>query len=39
MKINKYRAYEIEKAKIESLNLPYDDREKALRDLARRLKI
>lgn len=39
MKTNKYITYEIEKAKIESLNLPYDDREKAMRDLARRLKI
>jgi hypothetical protein len=39
MKINKYRAYEIEKAKIESLNLPHEQYEKAMRDLARRLKI
>lgn len=39
MKTNKYIAYEIEKAKIESLNLPHEQYEKALRDLARRLKI
>ena len=39
MKTNKYIAYEAEKAKIESLNLPYEEYEKALRELARRLKI
>lgn len=39
MKTNKYITYEIEKAKIESLNLPHEQYEKALRDLARRLKI
>lgn len=38
-KINKYRLYEQEKKRIDKLELSFSDREKALRDLARRLKI
>ena len=37
--INKYRLYEQEKKRIEKLELSFLEREKALRDLVRRLKI
>jgi hypothetical protein len=36
---NKYRLYEQEKKRIDEVKLSFSDREKALRDLARRLKI
>jgi tRNA U34 2-thiouridine synthase MnmA/TrmU len=39
MKGNKYIIYEAEKAKLDQLNLPYEEYEKALRELAMRLKI
>lgn len=39
MKENKYIEYETEKAKLERLNLPYEEYEQALRELADRLKL
>ena len=38
-KITKDMLYEAEKDKLERLNLPHKEYERALRDLARRLKI
>lgn len=39
MKKNKYITYEKEKAKLDQLNLPYEEYERKLRELARKLKI
>ena len=37
--MNKYTVYEYEKAKLNQLNLDYEQYERALRELARRLKV
>lgn len=39
MKENKYITYEEEKAKLQHLNLSYEEYERALRELARKLKV
>ncbi len=39
MKKNKFTQYETEKAKLEMLNLPYEEYERRLRELARKLRI
>lgn len=39
MKNNKYILYEREKAKLQGLNLTYEEYERRLRELARKLKI
>lgn len=39
MKVNKYIRYEKEKVMLQELNLPYEEYERKLRELARRLKI
>lgn len=39
MKRNKYIKYETEKANLQLLNLPYEEYERRLRELAKRLRI
>ena len=39
MKRNKYIQYETEKASLEAMNLPYEEYERRLRELARKLKV
>ncbi len=36
---SKYILYESEKAKLEAMNLPYEEYERKVRELARKLKI
>lgn len=39
MKQNKYIVYETEKARLQEQNLPYEEYERKLRELAKRLRI
>lgn len=39
MKINRYIKYESEKAKLQAMNLSYEEYERKLRELAKKLKI
>lgn len=39
MRVNKHLQYEIEKAMLQELNLPYEEYDRKLRELAKKLKI